>query len=149
VEHRTVGERLAELSGIPYFYIQGRTKGGLDIGEHKGPAIVSRKSISEGHNLHDRWDTNLVLSCEPNGKSWEQMIGRTHRDGQTSDEVMVYMHMICIEQWYGLQRAISKATYAEQTSGQAQKLVYATKDVPDSGYIERHLIHDVLWNDTA
>jgi len=130
VEHVAFGRELSQLTGIPYFSEGGLDEWGVAIeATSSDRAIVSIASMSEGHNLQ-RWNRNLVVSPPPNGRIWEQCLGRTHREGQEADEVTYEVVLACREQWEGLQQALADARYIEQTTGQPQKLLYADKDLP-------------------
>jgi hypothetical protein len=141
VEHREFGLKLAETSGLPFFYGQSKK----DIDGYSGPAILSIKSMGEGQNLQDRWSKNLVVSHPPNGQAWEQTLGRTHRYGQESDDVEVYVPMVTIEQWLEFQKALRSAEYIERTTRLPQKLMYATKDIPHQREIDKLAERDYLW----
>jgi hypothetical protein len=52
----------------------------VHIENHRGPAIASVSSCSTGHNLQHH-NKNLVISV-PSPIVLEQLISRTHRDGQ-------------------------------------------------------------------
>jgi hypothetical protein len=142
VEHVGFGTALEELTGIPYYGRQGKNRHGEPIDEARDPAIVSVASNAEGRNLQ-HYHSNLVVSAPPNGGLWEQLLGRTHREGQQSDEVTVDAYMACIEQWSGFQRARSDAQYIEQVTGQAQKLVFADCMVPSADEINSR--NNYLW----
>lgn len=130
VEHQAFGERLSAMTGVPYFGAGGKCGSvSVEQADARKSAIVSVASNSEGRNLQ-AWSKNLVVSAPPPGTLWEQMLGRTHRDGQQADEVTVDVVMGCIEQWRGFQRATADARYLEQTLGQEQKLLYADKVIP-------------------
>lgn len=75
------GERLSKLSGVPYFREGGADATGKHIEKHKGPAICSIASCATGHNLQ-AWDTNYVINCPTRNSLLEQLLSRTHRDGQ-------------------------------------------------------------------
>lgn len=124
------GERLAEFSGRPYFAGKGLTKDGRNIMDesYTGPMIVSAKANSNGHNLQ-RYSKNLIVSCSPNAELLEQLIGRTHRDGQTADEVEVDLVVACHEQLLSFWKAVTEAQFIESTIGAVQKLLYADKAV--------------------
>ncbi|MEI6807023.1 MAG: helicase, partial [Myxococcaceae bacterium] len=77
---------------------------------------------SEGRNLQ-KWHQNLVMSCPANGSVWEQLIGRTHREGQLADKVTFDIVVACNEQLRSLHRAVSDARYIQDTTGQPQKLI--------------------------
>lgn len=127
VEHVAVGELLAELTGFPYCHEGGRDQKGRYIEDLSGQHVIcSVESCNEGMNLQ-AWHRNLVVSCPPSGKTWEQMIGRTHRSGQLADEVEVLVFRSCIEQEEGLDEATKQAEYAFETFGQKQRLMLADR----------------------
>jgi len=121
VEHTTVGERLAELARVPYFGPGANAS--RDILKASGPIVASVRAHGEGKNLQ-QWSKNLVVSAPTAGKTWEQMLGRTHRHGQQADEVTVevYLHTGALRQ--GFTRAIGDAVYQQQTLGSPQRLLY-------------------------
>ena len=142
VQHRYAGERLSQLSGVPYFAREAKNKKGELIELHERSAIVSIQSCSTGRNLQ-RWNKNLVISPPTMGAVWEQLLGRTHRDGQEADEVSCEILLIVREQYQALYQAIRDADYTQRTTGQPQKLIYATRDAawPD---LESLLLSDQL-----
>lgn len=86
---------------------------------------LSRSSFGTGRNLQ-AWNTNLVPEPTSSGTVWEQMIGRTHREGQDADDVLV-----CVPFWDGialayLTAARDDADYVQQSTGQRQKLSLAS-----------------------
>jgi hypothetical protein len=87
---------------------------------------LSIRSHGTGLNLQD-WSHNLVLSPSGSGQEWEQLIGRTHRPGQTQDEVWVTVlaHTAAFRQ--ALSDAMANAEYLQHTTGQPQKLLLATQ----------------------
>lgn len=125
VEHRATGERLADL-GLPYYGRQGidhRT--GQRIENHRGGACVaSVVACGTGRNLQ-HFRQNLIMSAPPNGAQWEQLLGRTHRDGQEAEEVTVEVLMGSREDVAGFWRAVDDSAYMESMTGQAHKLVHA------------------------
>ncbi len=129
VEHRCVGERLSELTGVPFFSRKGCDPRGNLVDKHKGPAIVSIDACKTGRNLQYRWYENLYMSPSSVPDDWEQSLGRTHRDGQPQDEVTAEILMMAAESYSSLVYAIRRAGYVEQTTSQPQKLLYATRDL--------------------
>lgn len=128
VEQRAFGTALADLSGRPYF-----EAGNDDILSCEAPAIIASQSAhSEGKNLQ-RYCRALVTSPMASGKSWEQAIGRLHREGQQADEVTfeVFVHMPELLNSFG--QALSDARYLEDTFGNKQKLCYC--DLGDFGVL--------------
>ena len=86
-EQRAFSKRLSEKSGYPYFYKSGRDVNDLYIGDYKGPCICSPVAIRDGYNLQYNWSDNLIISCRPSNEGIEQVLGRTHRQFQTAEEV--------------------------------------------------------------
>ena len=143
VEHRAFGEKLASMSGAKYYGQGGKAADGSNIEDEKGPCIASIAANAEGRNLQ-RFHQNLVVSCPPNGATWEQLIGRTHRPGQQSDEVVFETLLACTEQWAGMQRAIKDAQYIQSTTGSPQKLLFADIDIPNADEVAL-MSGDPLW----
>lgn len=129
-EHVAFAEELSRFASVPYFGEGGIDASGIPIETTPSDrAVASIASNSEGRNLQ-RWARCLVVSPPPNGRIWEQMLGRCHREGQEADEVEYTIVFACREQWEGFQQAIADARYVEETTGQPQKLLYADKDIP-------------------
>lgn len=130
VSHRAFGQRLSEVTGWPYYGRGGETPTGERIEDHKrGPLIASIKSNGTGRNLQ-KWSKNLIVTPPSSGEIWEQLLGRTHRDGQLADEVTVDVYCACREHVTSFAQALADARYQEDTTGQAQKLLYASKEYP-------------------
>lgn len=125
VEHIAFGERLAEMTGLSYYGAGGLDKQKRMIEDGQGrPCIASILANSEGRNLQ-QWNKSLVVSCQPSGKMWEQLCGRTHREGQEADEVSYEVVFACKEQMDGFYQALADARYLQDTLGSPQKLLYA------------------------
>jgi len=121
-EQVAFGERLAK----PRF--SGRTYHGAgDVSILTTTALVIIASISahgQGKNLQ-RYSRNLITAPPSSGKVWEQLLGRTHRQGQTSDEVTVDVMLHAPELEAAFAQARSDAGYLEDALGNRQKLNYA------------------------
>ena len=123
-EHTALGDAL-RAAGV-------RTYGGgkedseqilLERGDRTIAASI--KAHGTGKNLQ-MFDRALVLCAPADGAVWEQMVGRTHRQGQKSDEVSVdiYQHTEVLTDAF--KSAINKARYIMETTGTPQKLIYAS-----------------------
>ena len=125
VEHRAVGFKLADLTGLPYFGRLGRTEDGRSVEDHaSGSAILSIAANSEGRNLQ-HFAHNLVITPPASGRTWEQLLGRTHRPGQLSDGVGVDV-MLGHPSIHGqMLQALKDAKFIAATTGQPQKLLLA------------------------
>jgi len=130
VEHIEFGHELSRRTGVPYYWRGGQNREGKPIEDHPPgtPLIASVASNSEGRNLQ-AWSTNLIISPPTTGSVCEQLIGRTHRDGQEADEVTVTLSIGLREQVAAFERACADAQYISDTTGQQQKLSYADIDV--------------------
>lgn len=126
VEHVAVGQKLAEISGRPFHHNKGLDANGKHIEQATGPIIASVDSNGLGMNLQ-QYCQNFIMSAEPTGKTWEQMFGRTHRQGQLADHVTYEILEACKEHAEGLAQVLLDAHYAFQTLGQPQRLLLADK----------------------
>jgi hypothetical protein len=120
IEQVAFGQALAKASGKPFF--GAGDDGIIDCQE---PAIIaSQLAHGEGKNLQ-RYGRALITSCPASGKSWEQIMGRLHREGQQADEVVfeVFLHVPELEDSFAQARA--DARFIEDTLGTRQKLNFA------------------------
>lgn len=137
VEHIAFGEALAARTGLPYYAKDGRDAGGTYIEQASGPIIASVASNSTGRNLQYQWSRNLVMSPPPGGLVWEQLLGRTHRQGQDADEVTCDVFLGCVEHVEAVDRALNDCQYIQDSTGQKQKLLYSDLTMPDAESIKR------------
>ncbi len=135
-EHNAFSERLAELTGVPFFHRKGLDARKRPIGNFSGPCIASVASCGTGQNLQ-AWDRSLVASCKPRGKRVEQLLGRLHRPGQRSDVVTFDWLFSCREQVAGFEQVrrdaqlhLAMLTPEEQQEDGGPKMVIADVTVP-------------------
>jgi len=130
-EHTHFARMLSKLSGVPYYGRKGLNDDKQAIEDHSPtePLIASIQSNGEGRNLQN-WSLNLVTSFPPNGAMVEQLLGRTHRDGQEADEVGVQVIMTCAEHVGAIWQAHSDSQYVEDSTGSPQKLMVADIEAP-------------------
>lgn len=124
VEHSTVGRRLSELSGAPYY--AGGDAASRAVMDARGPIICSIKAHGTGQNLQHGYHRSLIMSPPTSGDAWEQLLGRTHRVGQIADEVEYDFFSVCEETESGLYKSFLDAKYTQAVMGQEQKLLLAT-----------------------
>lgn len=136
VAHRAVGDRFTE---IPYF-------GAADerILTHRGPCAASLWAHGTGKNLQ-HFSDNLVLCSPSNGATWEQLLGRTHRPGQEADTVHVWVCFHALELWEAFMKADADARFVQQTGGHTQKILLATRDIPDPIEAEQRSKTQKAW----
>lgn len=108
-----------------------RDKGLLVRGPGEEPPLkavtcaLSSRAHGEGLNLQ-AWTRNLILEPMSSGERWEQVLGRTHRPGQLEDEIETHLFQHTAPFRAALRQAREDARYIEDTSGNRQKLNYAT-----------------------
>lgn len=134
VEHVEFGRALSHLSKVPFYQRGGRDEAGKPIELHPPgtPMIASISSNAEGRNLQS-WSANLITSPPTSGQIWEQLLGRTHRDGQQEDEVSCTLLTVIPEQIDAFDRASRDARYISDSTGQEQKLCYADVTIQRHG----------------
>jgi hypothetical protein len=120
VEHPEYGKELAHYLQIPYF---GQGDDGI-ITTEKSKIIASIKAHGEGKNLQ-RYSNNLVVSPPTSGRTWEQILGRTHRAGQKADVVTCSFFAHVPELRLSFRQAREDARVIENTTSNRQKLNYA------------------------
>lgn len=92
----------------------------------KGGVALSIRVHGTGLNLQYAHHENLILSMPSGGKTMEQLLGRTHRQGQEADEVNCWHYGHTGPSREALVSARADALYLQQTHGSPQKLVYCT-----------------------
>jgi hypothetical protein len=126
IEHTEFGQELSRRTGIPFYGEAGYEQTGKTyIEAHPAgqPLIASIGSNGEGRNLQ-AWSRNLIVSVPQNGARFEQLLGRTHREGQEADDVVYYFTTTVPEQLQSFERARADAQAITDMTGQPQKLVY-------------------------
>src|ERR1019366_7259717 len=131
-EHVFFARRLAQVTGAVYYGANGISDGGESITLVKpGAAIIaSVQANATGRNLQ-MFSTNLITSCPPSAAKVEQLVGRTHRDGQEADEVTVDILLGCSEHHDAFTRALEGAQAAADVLGHDQKLLLSDVVMPD------------------
>ena len=124
VEHIAFGQALSGTSGKRYF-----GAGDSSILDAGGAIIASIAAHGTGKNLQ-KWNRNLVVTPPTGGKTWEQLLGRTHRFGQEADEVTfeVYQYHQALKD--AMEQAVADATFLQDSLGNEQRLLYCDRSVP-------------------
>lgn len=134
-KHLAFGRALAELADVPFFEGGGRClRTRRYVEDYNGPAVASIDANGTGMNLQ-AYHRSLVLNVTPNGSQMEQLLGRTHRPGQPEDEVTYEFGFTCVEDEQSFEQCFRDARYLETSTGQAQKLLYATLTMPEKTLI--------------
>lgn len=124
VDLAAFGRRLSAETGWPYYGSKGLDARGRMVEQHPAgqPAILGVRPNRSGRNLQTH-HKNLILSCEPAGRTWEQMISRTHRDGQEAPAVYLDVYCPSTAQIQAVYQATHDCAYSEQSLGSPQKLL--------------------------
>lgn len=145
VDHAFFGRELSRRTCAPYF-----GEGGLDAKDNyimdaspDIPIIASARANSTGRNLQ-AWNRNLI-TAPTSDQAMEQLLGRTHRDGQLADTVTADVVMTCREHYDSLVRAIEGARVNEQVMGHSQKLLLADVTVPEETVIKERGRTSYRW----
>ncbi len=138
-ERPAVGERLAARLGVPYYGEEGVcAAAGRPIEAHRhaqhGPiAVVAREPNSAGRNLQ-AWANNIILDVTKSARRNEQLIGRTHRPGQTAPRVTVTVLFRVREDVEAYHAARERAQVAAALTRQPQKILHANLDRAGSDF---------------
>lgn len=127
--HKEIGEWLMEA-------LSGSTRAGdvlhcpagqneliLDPANAHRVCVASVSAHHTGKNLQ-HFQHQLVVQWPRPANMAEQMLGRTHRNGQQADELFVDMQHALEFDDLNLAACINDALYIHQTTGNRQKLVY-------------------------
>jgi hypothetical protein len=114
--------RWLEEKGVEVYWAGERNP--EDAPDDADVIACSTEAHRKGKNLQS-FSHNIVLTPMGSGTAWEQLIGRTHRPGQSADEVLVDIYAHCEPYRDALGRAIEEAQFKRQTEGSRQKLLYA------------------------
>lgn len=127
VEHSALGRRIAKLGGFP-FYAEGKDAARILEGEEDGTrtVVASRPAHFEGRNLQKAFHKNLITTPAASGRIWEQLLGRTHREGQPADEVDVWVYAHTPEVEGAVYSALEDARFIEETLKTPQRIRAAT-----------------------
>lgn len=120
--HREIAKRL-EDRGVFVCWPEGVDPETVDSKKHKVIACSSN-AHRKGKHL-TAYGRNIVLCPSSSGSHWEQLAGRTHRQGQERDEVWIHVYAHTGAYVKSLLKARIKARYAQETLKQPQKFLYA------------------------
>lgn len=131
VDHVFFGERLAKLTGLPYYGAQGLDASGEYIEDSKSKTIIASIDANrDGKNLQHKWSRNLLVGPPDGWDALQQVIARTHRPGQRSDEVIVDVLVGCREHVNAWRKAVAGTRAARDMIGGTPKLELADVSFP-------------------
>ena len=123
--HRAVGDELVRLSGWERFGEGLDASQRLAVATEPSPGVIAVAAHGHGKNLQV-WGNQILVAALRGGATLQQCLGRTHRLGQARDEVTatMYVHGPFAD---ALEAALESARRIEETTGQAQRLRYASR----------------------
>lgn len=102
-------------------------------------AVASVMSHYQGKNLQYHYHKNLVLQWPRSASVAEQMIGRTHRQGQPEDELTIHLALGMEWEHQLYSATLLDALYVQTSMGARQKILYGTYTAPPRIYEPRLL----------
>lgn len=117
------GNWVGELSGLPVH--GGGPKSDVIIGREKGDRSIIASIHAHGtgrDGLQRLFETQLIANPPSSAQSWEQLLGRLHRIGQSSDMVTAEVYRHTKEFRSSIDKAMGRALYVQETLGSEQKL---------------------------
>lgn len=121
--HVAVMQRLRKRGHLVY----GSAENGI-VSETR-TCVASIDAHKEGKNLQ-AFGRNLYAAVPSSGLVWEQSLGRSHRQGQTRDEVTAEVFLHSYDLWVAFENARSEARKTAQLVGTKPRLLRATIVVP-------------------
>lgn len=122
-EHGAFGEWVAEIGNLPLH--GGGPDAGKLIGQESGATsiVASIRSHGTGRDgLQRIFATQLVANPPSSAATWEQLLGRLHRIGQTAEAVHAEFYRHTDEVKAHVDQALNRALYVQRTLGSEQKL---------------------------
>jgi hypothetical protein len=154
-EHQDVGLWLYESlreAGVDAFHCPAGKKHNKKIRELGDPneggtgnyvVVASIRAHGEGKNLQ-AFQRSFFVQWPRDSKKAEQALGRIHREGQKADEVIEYTCLTTEFDHLNFAACLNDSLYAQQTTGNRKKIIYATYDpqpkiFPSAVLLERGL----------
>jgi hypothetical protein len=121
--HVPVGEAIAAVTGLPFYGAKGLTSAGASILriDPEKSAVLSIGSNLRGRNLQ-AFNRNLVIGGVQSAKLFEQLVGRTHRYGQ-SRPVLVEIMLTSGLSKYSFDMLLREAKFVKAVRGKTQKIL--------------------------
>lgn len=123
-EHVALGEAIANVGNFPLY---GAGVSPTMTNADKEPVLVcSIRAHGTGWNGQS-YNKCLITTPPSSGLTFEQLLARQHRPGQLADECTVDIYLHCDEFKRAFTQAIKDAHFLQETQGNSQKLLFATK----------------------
>lgn len=124
-DHSEFGAAVSKASGKRLFGPGNEDAAAILRLDGSDSVVASIRSHGTGKNLQ-MFSTALVANPPADGATWEQLLGRHHRQGQLADEVNfhVYRHLEPMSE--AIDKARELAIYIKTMTGGEQKLLLAS-----------------------
>jgi hypothetical protein len=124
-DHIAYGHRLSQKTGWAFFGQNGLDGSGRNIEAERGDrtVIASRLANQRGRNLQYAFNRSLVMALPNAARDAEQLVGRTHRYGQTKQIVTADLLVSCTEHIKALEKLGSGARRTRRQTGLSQKIL--------------------------
>jgi len=134
VMHQEIGTWMMEVlreAGLDAVHCPAGDRGNKAILNSKNAGKILVTSIPAhctGKNVQDRFCFQKFLEWPRNPIQSEQILGRLHRNGQKADEVVACLNGTIDFDFLAFAACLNDALYIHQTTGNRQKLIYASYD---------------------
>jgi hypothetical protein len=126
------GEKVAEIAGLPRFGAGKEAAKQIVRYDGRTSIIASIDSHGTGTDgLQFKYHENLVGNPGSSNEEWEQLLGRTHRVGQSAGCVRTLFYRHTPELVRCVNQALRRAGYVQGTMGSDQKLVLSGLSMAD------------------
>ncbi len=124
-DHVAFGHRLSQKTGWAFFGQNGLDAHGRNIEAERGDrtVIASRLANQRGRNLQYAFSRSLVTALPNAARDCEQLVGRTHRFGQTKQIVTADLLVSCTEHLRALEKLTTGAQRTRRQTGLSQKIL--------------------------
>jgi hypothetical protein len=125
VIHTAVGERLSEMTGLPFYSEGGRDRFGNSVleADKRRSMILSVGANKRALNMQ-AWNRMFYLGWPQASPLIEQSMGRIHRQGQ-KQAVTVDALVSCAENLYSIESSLSEAEFGDEIGGIKQGILHA------------------------
>jgi hypothetical protein len=120
-----MGRLIAKIAARPYYGEGHDAAVAIDLETGSRSMVASIPAHHRGRNLQKAFAANLIVQPPSDAGVWEQLIGRTARQGQPRAFITVEMYQHVAELAESFDVAMGRAAYVTKTTGADQKLLKA------------------------